>query len=73
MPNIQIDVGRIFARAIDFYVPTPSKIAKTWDIIFFAQQQRHLLDLSEIKMPNIGPLVAAAKSGCKSAHKQHLC
>ena len=34
LPNIQIDVGQINQLAINFYDPTPSKIAKMWGIIF---------------------------------------
>ena len=50
MPNIQMDDGQIRLRAIDFYVPTPPKTAKVWGIDFFAQLQRHLLELSEISI-----------------------
>ena len=49
----------------DFYDPTPSKIAKMWEIIIFDRQPRHLLEVSEINfklLPNIGLKVAAAFS-----------
>ena len=36
MPNIQIDLGQIKMRAQSiFFVPTPSKIAKSWEIVYF--------------------------------------
>ena len=35
MPNIQIDFGQENARAIGFYLPTPTKRAKVWEILFF--------------------------------------
>ena len=62
-----------------FMSPTPTKVAKIWEIIFFFNQQlRHLLEASELsqvfdgKMPNIGPQVSAELSGFKVAHSKYL-
>ena len=69
MPNIQIDVGQIKMRAIDFFVPTPSKIAKSWEIIYFLTnnhaiywKDQKLASSFWLIMPNIGLKVAAAFS-----------
>ena len=66
MPNIQIDVGQINVYFCAnkcvflcifwiFNVPTPSKIAKMWGIIFCLQHQRHLWGEPVSFMPNVGP------------------
>ena len=71
------------ARAIDFYAPTSSKIAKSWEIIyFFCQQPPHLLEVSGIsfklfdwKCPTLtksGSCIFFLKLGSKSTHNQYL-
>ena len=67
MPNIQIDVGQIKMRAQSIFMSPPLlKEQKYGKLIFFAQQQRHLLELSEIsikllieKCPTLAKVAAA--------------